>query len=88
MKRFFRRNGNLSQTLKPIKIERVSYCIQFEIGTEIVKILKFKKISQAREKIILDLSEWRELDSRRVREFRKELAMSMSPSRKKVRVFI
>ena len=83
MRKFFRRNGNLSQTLKPIIIERASYCIQFEIGTETVKLLKFNKISQASEQIIIDLSEWRELESKRVREFRKELAMSKSPSRKK-----
>ena len=83
MRRIFRRNGNLSQHLKPIIIERASYCIQFEIGTETVKILKFNKISQASEQIIIDLSEWRELESRGVREFGKELAMSKSPSRKK-----
>ena len=83
MRRIFTRNGNLSQTLKPIIIERASYCIQFEIVTETVKILKFIKMSQASEQIIIDLSEWRELESRRVREFGKELAMSKSPSRKK-----
>ena len=83
MRRIFKRNGNLSQTLKPIIIERAIYCIQFEIGTEIVKMLKFNKISQASEQIIIDFSEWRELESRRVREFRKELVMSKSPSRKK-----
>ena len=77
MRKIFRRNGNLSQTLKPIIIERASYCIQLEIGTETVKIRKFNKVSQASEQIIIDLSEWR-----RVREFRKELAMSKSPSRK------
>ena len=77
MRKIFKRNGNLSQTLKPIIIERASYCIQLEIGTETVKILKFNKVSQASEQIIIDLSEWR-----RVREFRKELAMSKSPSRK------
>ena len=82
MRKFFRRNGNLSQTLKSIIIERASYCIQFEIGTETVKILKIKKISQASEQIIIDLSEWRELKSKRVREFRKESTMSKSPSRK------
>ena len=31
----------------------------------------------------MDLSEWRELESKRNREFRKELAMSKSTSRKK-----
>ena len=82
MRRIFRRNGNLSQTLKPIIIERASYCIQFEIGPKIVMILKFNKISQASEQIIIDLSEWRELESRRVKESRKELAMSKSPSEK------
>ena len=40
-------------------------------------------MSQASKQIIIDLSEWRELESRRVREFGKELAMSKSPSRKK-----
>ena len=83
MKKIFRRNGNLSQTLKPIIIERASYCIQFENGTKTVKILKFNKISQASEQIIIDLSEWRELESKRVREFKKESAISKSPSRKK-----
>ena len=83
MRRIFRRNGNLSQTLKPIIIERASYCIQFEIGTETIKIFKFNKMSQASEQIIIDLSEWRELESRRVREYGKELAMSESPSKKK-----
>ena len=79
MRRIFRRNANLSKTLKPIIIERASCCIQFEIGTETVKILKFNKISQASEQIIINLSEWRELESRRVREFGKELAMSKTP---------
>ena len=83
MRKNFRRNGSLSQTLKPIIIERESYCIQFEFGTETVKILKCNKISQASEQIIIDLSEWRELESKRVREFRKDLAMSKSLSRKK-----
>ena len=32
---------------------------------------------------MIDLLEWRKLESRRVGEFRKELAMSKSPSRKK-----
>ena len=83
MRKNFRRNENLSQTLKSIIIERASYCVQFEIGTKTVRILNFNKISQASEQIIIDLSEWRELESKRVREFRKELAMSKSPSRKK-----
>ena len=80
-----KRNGKLSQTLKPIIIERASYCIQFEIGTEAVKILKFDKISQASEQTIMNLSEWRQLESERIREIRKELAMSKSTSRKKYR---
>ena len=63
-------------------IERASYCIQFEIGTETVKILKFNRISQSSEQIIIDLSVWRELESKRIREFRKELAMSESPLKK------
>ena len=83
MRRTFQRKGNLSQTLKLIIIERASYCIQFEIGTEIVNILKFNKISQASEQYIINLSEWREFESKRIREFRKELAMSKLPSRKK-----
>ena len=83
MRKIFRRNGNLSQTLKPVIIERASYCIQFEIGTETVKLLKLNKISQASVQFIIDLSDWRELESKRVREFRKKLAMSKSPSRKK-----
>ena len=66
MRRIFRRNGNLSQTLKPIIIERASYCIQFEIGSETIKILKYNEMFQASEQIIIDLSEWRELESRRV----------------------
>ena len=82
MRIIFKRNGNLSQTLKPIIIERASYCIQFEIVTKTVKILKFNKISQAGEQIFMDLSEWRELESKRSREFRKELAMSKSTSKK------
>ena len=40
-------------------------------------------MSQASEQIIIDLSEWRELESRRNRELGKELAMSKSHSRKK-----
>ena len=88
LRRIFRRNGNVSQTLKPIMIERSYYCIQFQIGTKTAKIVKFKKSSEVSEQIIIDLSEWRELESRRVREFRKELAMSKSPSRKKIWVFI
>ena len=83
MRKTFRRNGNISQTLKPIILERASYCIQFEIGTETVKVLKLNKISQASEQIIIDFLEWRELESRIVIEFRKELSMSKSLSRKK-----
>ena len=76
MSKIFRRNGNLSQKLKPIMIEGASYCIQFEI-------LKIIKISQSSEQNIIDLSEWRELESKIIREFRKKLALSKSPSRKK-----
>ena len=43
---FLKWNGNLSQTLKPIKIKGASYCIQFEIGTETFKILRFNGVSQ------------------------------------------
>ena len=60
-----------------------SYCIQLEIGTKVVMILKFKKISQSNDQIVKDLSEWRELESERYGEFRKELVMSMSLLRKK-----
>ena len=45
--------------------------------------LKFKKISQSNDQIGKDLSEWRELESERYGEFRKELVMSMSLLRKK-----
>ena len=45
--------------------------------------LKLKKISQSSEQIIVDLTEWRELESKRIREFRKELARSKSILRKK-----
>ena len=69
--------------MKTIIIKGASYCIQFQIGTKTVKVLKINKISQASEQIILDLLEWRELESKRFREFRKEVAMSKSPSRKK-----
>ena len=68
---------------KPIMIEWASYCIQFEIGTETVKILKLIKISLSSEQIIIKLSILRELESNRTREFRNELAISKSPSRKK-----
>ena len=83
MRRIFTRNGNLSQTLKPIIIEGASYCIQFEIGNETVKIFKFKKITLASEQIIIDLPEWRELEIKKNRKFRKKLAKSKSSSRKK-----
>ena len=53
----FQKKRNISQILKPIILERASYCIQFEIGTKTVKILKFNKILQASEQIIIDLSE-------------------------------
>ena len=36
------------------KIEQSSYCIQFEIDTKTVKILKYNKISQASEQIIIE----------------------------------
>ena len=71
MGRILRRNRNLSQKLKPIIVERVSYCIQFELGTETVKILKFKKFSQASEQILIDLSVWRELESKRLGDLEK-----------------
>ena len=64
--------------MKPIKIERASYYNQFEVDIENVKILKFIKIFQASEQIIIDFSGWIELENERVREFRKELAMSKS----------
>ena len=78
MNKVFRGNVNLSQKLKPIIIERASLCIQFEIGTKTVMFLKLKKISQSSEQIIIDLTEWRELESKRIRESRKESARSKS----------
>ena len=69
MSRFFKRNGSLSQTLKPIIIERASYCIQFKNGTK--NGTNFKKKFQASEQIIIDLSEWTELESKIIRELRK-----------------
>ena len=83
MNKVFRGNINLSQKLKSIIIERASLCIQFEIGTKTVMFLKLKKISQSSEQTIIDLTEWRELESKRIREFRKELARSKSILRKK-----
>ena len=59
-----------------------SYFIQLEIGTKIVMFLKFKKISQSNDQIVIDLSEWREFESEIFREYRKELVMSKSPLRK------
>ena len=64
-------------------IEQASKCIQFKTVSETVKILKLNKISQSSEQIIIDFSEWRELESKRIGEIGKELAMSKSPSRKK-----
>ena len=83
MKNFFTRNGNLFQKLKPIIIERASYCVQIEINTKTVKIIKFTKISHSVEHIIIDFSEWREHESKKNREFRTEVAMSKSPWRKR-----
>ena len=83
MSRIFKRNGNLSQILNPIIIERAIYCIQFKLGTETFKMLKFNKISQVSEQIIMDHSEWWELESKSIREFIKELAKSKSTWRKK-----
>ena len=60
-----------------------SYCIQLEIGVKIVMFLNFKKIFQSNDQIVKDLSEWRELESERYGEFRKELVISMSLLRKK-----
>ena len=65
MSGILKRNGNLSQTSKPIIIERASYCIQFEVGTETVKTLKFNKTSQSSEKIIIGFSECREIESKK-----------------------
>ena len=69
--RIFKRNGTLSQTLNPIIIEQASYCIQFEVGTETVKILKFDKTSPVSEQLIIDLSDWRELESETIRDLEK-----------------
>ena len=57
MNKIFRRNENRSQKLKPITLERASYCIQFEIGTETAKILNFIKVHQSSEQTTKDLSE-------------------------------
>ena len=65
MNKIFKRNGSLSQKVKPIIVERVSYCIQFQIGTKTVKILTIHKINQASERIIIYLPEWREHESKR-----------------------
>ena len=62
MSYIFKKNRDISQKLKPITIERMSYFIQFAIGTETVKILTIHKISQASGQIIAYLSEWRERD--------------------------
>ena len=48
-----------------------------------MKILKFKNISQSSEQVIRVFSEWRELDGKRTREFRNELAMFKTPLGKK-----
>ena len=68
--------------MKPIIMERVSYSIQFEAGIETLKSLKFNKISQASEQIIIDVSGSGEHESKKIRKFRKKLAMSKSPPRK------
>ena len=54
-----------------------------EFGTKSVKILRFNKTSQSSGKTVIYLSEWREFESKRIREFKKHLAMSKTPSRKK-----
>ena len=54
-----------------------------EASTETVNILEIIKISQSSEQVIIDVSEWRKLESKRIRVFTKELAMSRSILRKK-----
>ena len=68
MNKVFRENGNLFQKLKPILIHWASSCIQFEIGTEFVKILNFSEISQSSEQLIRDLSESKELERKKKSE--------------------
>ena len=57
-----------------------SYCIQ---GTKTVKILNLKKMSQSSEQIIIDLSEWSELESKRIWEFRKNFLEKKNDSYEK-----
>ena len=84
----FRRNGHLGQKLKPILIERASYIIQFEIGTKTVNSLKFNKFSQSGEQIIIDFSESRAIESKRIREIWKRIGYVFVTCEKKIRVFI
>ena len=45
--------------------------------------LKNKSLTQSTEQIIIDHSEWRKLESKRIREFiKKKIAKSKTPSRK------
>ena len=83
-----RRNGHLCQKLKPIIIERASYSIQFEIGTKTVNSLKFNKFSQSGEQIIIDFSESRAIESKRIGEIWKRIGYVLVTCEKKVRVFI
>ena len=72
MNKTFRGNENLSQKLKPIIIEGASYCIQIEIGTETVKILKFNNIFQSSGQLIIDISDWRDSRAKELENFEKK----------------
>ena len=43
MSKIFKKNGKISQKVKPIIIERVSDCIQFDIGTKLPKLSNLLK---------------------------------------------
>ena len=83
MDKTFRRNGKSILKVEANHNRRASYCITFETDTKTVKVLKVTKISQSSEQIMIDFSEWRDHESKRLREFRKEVALSETPSRKK-----
>ena len=49
-------------TTKPNWIDRMSYCLQFEIGIDCVKLLKFNKNSKSSEQTIFHILECQELE--------------------------
>ena len=81
LNKIFRRKGNLSHKFKSTIKERASYCIHFETGTKGNKIIKFNKISQSSDQTLIEFLEWKELESKRIRQFIEEEDMSKSPSR-------